>query len=44
MEIFGPALSPDGTVRVRGIEINCDQVIQSVLSPTDLLNISQSMD
>mgnify|MGYP001159751868 CR=1 FL=1 len=44
VEIFGPALSPDGTVRVRGIEINCDQVIQSVLSPTDLLNISQSMD
>jgi penicillin-binding protein 2 len=43
-EIFGPALSPDGTVRVRGIEINCDQVIQSLLSPTDQLSISSSME
>ena len=43
-EIFGPALSPDGTVRVRGIEINCDQVIQSLLSPTDQLSISPSME
>jgi len=44
VEIFGPALSPDGTVRVRGIEINCDQVIQSLLSPTDQLSISPSME
>ena len=44
VEIFGPALSPDGTVRVRGIEINCDQVIQSLLSPTDQLSISSSME
>ena len=43
-EIFGPALSPDGTVRVRGIEINCDQVIQSLLSPADQLSISPSME
>jgi penicillin-binding protein 2 len=41
-EIFGPSLSPDGTVRVRGIEINCTQVIESLLSPIDQLNISSS--
>jgi len=42
-EIFGPSLSPDGTVKVRGIEINCDQVIESLLAPIDQLNISSSV-
>ena len=43
-EIFGPALSPDGTVKVRGIEINCDQVIESLLSPIDQLSVSSSTE
>ena len=43
-EIFGPALSPDGTVRVRGIEINCEQVIEALLSPVDQLSIFSNME
>ena len=43
-EIFGPALSPDGTVRVRGIEINCEQVIETLLSPVDQLSIFSNME
>ena len=41
-EIFGPSLSPDGTVRVRGIGINCNEVIESLLSPIEQLNIVSS--
>ena len=41
-EIFGPSLSPDGTVRVRGIGINCNEVIESLLSPVEQLNIVSS--
>ena len=43
-EIFGPALSPDGTVKVRGIEINCEQVIETLLSPVDQLSIFSNME
>ncbi len=43
-EIFGPALSPDGTVKVRGIEINCEQVIEALLSPVDQLSIFSNME
>ena len=43
-EIFGPALSPDGTVKVRGIEIDCNQVIESLLSPIEQLNIFSSIE
>ena len=43
-EIFGPTLSPDGTVKVRGIEIDCNQVIESLLSPIEQLNIFSSIE
>ena len=44
VEIFGPALSPDGTVKVRGVEIDCDQVIESLLSPIEQLNLSPRIE
>ena len=41
-DVFGPSLTPDGNVRVRGIEINCNEVIESLLSPIDELSLLAS--